>query len=273
MNAIQMTEELRENYVKYLMTTFDLSVMDQALAEALRQKLIAPGVLFQGPYLELNPPYETGSSLRDLVREGVLDERLCRIREDIARPEERPLPPDRPLYLHQEQAIRRVVTGNRNLVVASGTGSGKTESFLIPIINDLIRDDRPGVRAILIYPMNALVNDQLERLRRLLRGTRITFGRYTSELKMAELDGRNASPDAPANEVVSRERIRGDAKRGQLPDPPQILITNYAMLEHLLIRPEDSPVFETSHLSSSAWTRRTPILGRRGSRSRCCCAG
>ncbi len=248
MNAIQMTEELRENYVKYLMTTFDLSVMDQSLAEALRQKLIAPGVLFQGPYLELNPPYETGSSLRDLVSEGVLDERLCRIREDIARPEERPLPPDRPLYLHQEQAIRRVVTGNRNLVVASGTGSGKTESFLIPIINDLIRDDRPGVRAILIYPMNALVNDQLERLRRLLRGTRITFGRYTSELKMTELDGRNASPDAPANEVVSRERIRGDAKRGQLPDPPQILITNYAMLEHLLIRPEDSPVFETSHL-------------------------
>ncbi|MFM8393301.1 MAG: DEAD/DEAH box helicase, partial [Acidobacteriota bacterium] len=248
MNAIQMTEELRENYVKYLMTTFDLSVMDQALAEALRQKLIAPGVLFQGPYLELNPPYETGSSLRDLVREGVLDERLCRIREDIAKPEERPLPPDRPLYLHQEQAVRRVVTANRNLVVASGTGSGKTESFLIPIINDLIRDNRPGVRAILIYPMNALVNDQLERLRRLLRGTRITFGRYTSELKTKEVDGRNASPEAPVNEVVSREKIRGDATKGLLPDPPQILITNYAMLEHLLIRPEDSPVFETSHL-------------------------
>lgn len=124
----------------------------------------------------------------------------------------------------------------------------KTESFLIPIINDLIRDNRPGVRAILIYPMNALVNDQLERLRRLLRGTRITFGRYTSELKTKELDGRNASPEAPVNEVVSREKIRGDAKRGLLPDPPQILITNYAMLEYLLIRPEDSPVFETSHL-------------------------
>lgn len=125
MNAIQMTEELRENYVKYLMTTFDISVMDQSLADALRQKLTAPGGLFQGPYLELNPPYQTGSTLRDLVREGVLDEGLCRIREDIARPEEQPLPPDRPLYLHQEQAVRRVVTANRNLVVASGTGSGE----------------------------------------------------------------------------------------------------------------------------------------------------
>ncbi|MDQ3010693.1 MAG: DEAD/DEAH box helicase, partial [Acidobacteriota bacterium] len=137
-------------------------------------------------------------------------------------------------------------SNNRNLVVASGTGSGKTEYFLLPIINDLLSDPTPGVRALLIYPMNALVNDQLTRLRELLRGTNITFGRYTSELKERETDGRNNSPDSPINEIVSREAMRGGA--GQSSEPPQILITNYAMLEYLLLRPKDSPLFD-----SGAW--------------------
>jgi hypothetical protein len=248
MNAIQMTEKLHQDYIRYLMTTFDMSFWDRALTDELRRKLAAPGVLFRGPFLELNPPYQTGRSLRHLVAEGVLNERLCHLRGDIERAAERPLPPDRPLYLHQEKAIRRIVTADRNVVVASGTGSGKTESFLIPILNDLMEDNRPGVRAILIYPMNALVNDQLDRLRRLLRGTSITFGRYTSELENNESKGRSKNPQAPANEVVSREMIWGDEKKGQLPAPPQILITNYAMLEHLLIRPQDSPLFDSSQL-------------------------
>ena len=248
MNAIQMTEKLHEDYIRYLMTTFDMSFWDQGLTDELRRKLAAPGVLFRGPFLELNPPYQTGQSLRRLVAEGVLNERLCHLRKDIERAAERPLPPDRPLYLHQERAIRRIVTENRNVVVASGTGSGKTESFLIPILHDLLSDNRPGVRAILIYPMNALVNDQLDRLRKLLRGTTITFGRYTSELKENERDGRRMNPQAPANEVVSREMIWGDEKKGLTPAPPQILITNYAMLEHLLIRPQDSPLFDSNHL-------------------------
>ena len=209
MNAIQMTEKLHEDYIRYLMTTFDMSFWDQGLTDELRRKLAAPGVLFRGPFLELNPPYQTGQSLRRLVAEGVLNERLCHLRKDIERAAERPLPPDRPLYLHQERAIRRIVTENRNVVVASGTGSGKTESFLIPILHDLLSDNRPGVRAILIYPMNALVNDQLDRLRKLLRGTTITFGRYTSELKENERDGRRMNPQAPGKEVVSREWIGG----------------------------------------------------------------
>ena len=77
---------------------------------------------------------------------------------------------DQPLYVHQETAIRKFLAG-RNLVVSTGTGSGKTESFLVPILNSLTRGaarrerSGPGVRALLLYPMNALANDQLKRLR------------------------------------------------------------------------------------------------------------
>lgn len=248
MNAIQITETLRQNFVRYLLTTFDVEQSDAVLAGALRRKLESPGVLFRGPFLELNPPYAPGCSLRALVEEGVLNKAVCQLQEHIAPASERPLPPDRPLYRHQEAAIRRILGKDRNIVVASGTGSGKTECFLIPILHDLLSDPAPGVRALLIYPMNALVNDQLDRLRKLLAGTGITFGRYTSELKERESEGKKVNPHAPENEIVSRERIRGDAARGLSPNPPQILITNYAMLEYLLLRPEDSPIFDTSRL-------------------------
>ena len=142
-----------------------------------------------------------------------------------------------PLYSHQEEAIRKLVSDEHNVVVSSGTGSGKTECFLIPILNNLLKDPTPGVRALLIYPLNALVNDQLERLRTLLKGTDITFGRYTSELMYSHEQATRAHPDSPANEIISREQIRDQGKI------PQILITNYAMLEYLLLRPEDSVLF------------------------------
>jgi len=111
----------------------------------------------------------------------------------------------------------------------------RLKCFTIPIVNDLLEDDTPGVRALLVYPLNALVNDQMERLRVMLKGTSITFGRFTSELpNQAEKDDRSLP-----NEVISREEIR---KEGKI---PQILITNYAMLEYLLLRPEDSILFNT----------------------------
>src|SRR5262249_30083890 len=140
------------------------------------------------------------------------------------------LPLDRPLYLHQEQAIRKAIAGRRNLVVATGTGSGKTESFLIPIFNALLRQQEqhgtltPGVRALLLYPMNALANDQLKGLRALLRNyPAITFGRYTGETKErpreAQEHFQRNYPTEPClpNELLSREAMRVT--------PPHILLT------------------------------------------------
>jgi len=155
---------------------------------------------------------------------------------------------ERPVYLHQETAIRQIAAG-RNAVVATGTGSGKTESFLIPILDHLQREagtDRltPGVRALLLYPMNALANDQLKRLRRMLADTpEITFGRYTGEtLEEAGLAEKKFKTQNPGvrrvpNELLSREEMRAT--------PPHLLLTNYAMLEYLLLRPKDMELFET----------------------------
>src|SRR5690606_31507056 len=91
------------------------------------------------------------------------------------------------LYKHQEEAITKLLVKRRNLVVATGTGSGKTEAFLLPIVSDLLQEYEqgslgPGVRALLLYPMNALANDQVKRLRNLLKDCpQITFGRYIGE--------------------------------------------------------------------------------------------
>jgi ATP-dependent helicase YprA (DUF1998 family) len=158
------------------------------------------------------------------------------------------LPLTRRLHAHQEEAIRKVRLG-RNIVVATGTGSGKTECFLVPVLDHLLREvdsglsDKPGVRALLLYPMNALANDQLKRLRRLLHHVpAITFGRYVGETPeqrgKAEELFRQHHPGEPrlVNELLSREEMRDQ--------PPHILLTNFAMLEYLLMRPGDCALFD-----------------------------
>ena len=163
---------------------------------------------------------------------------------------------NRRLYLHQEQALRKINKG-KNLIVTTGTGSGKTECFIIPIINHLLREAEhealsPGVRAILIYPMNALANDQMKRLRNLLKNyPDITFGVYNSSTKQHEQEGiieygkvykdTNGYPMKPLkNEIISRDQMQKT--------PPHILVTNYAMLEYMMLRPMDDLVFSGAQL-------------------------
>ena len=114
----------------------------------------------KGPYPESARGFKTGLSARALARECFPDE--C---EGLL-----PALIDRPLYVHQERAVRATHIDGRNVVVATGTASGKTESFLYPILFELYRQhlagelEEPGVRAMVLYPMNALANDQRERL-------------------------------------------------------------------------------------------------------------
>jgi ATP-dependent helicase YprA (DUF1998 family) len=239
MNPIQITDTLRESMIRYLLTTFDVNRDGQepALHEALRKSFEADGALFNGPFLELTSPYVTGNTLEDLVSDGVVTPSLLKF--DCFK-HGKPIWPDTPLYQHQETAIRKLITDQRNVIVSSGTGSGKTECFLIPILNDLLLDPAPGVRAVIIYPLNALVNDQLDRLRNILAGTDITFGRYTGELPDTEKEALKTFENDPLpNEVICRNQIRFEGKI------PQILVTNYAMLEYLLLRPADAPLFNS----------------------------
>lgn len=238
-NPISAAAAIKESYLGYLTTTFHFR--DAVIQEQFESSLRRGADFVKGPILEATPPFEKGSTVAELIKEGVLSERFA----FLSTPQ---LPMDRPLYRHQEDAIRKLVVGRRNLVVATGTGSGKTETFLIPILNHLFREEEagrlgPGVRALLLYPMNALANDQLVRLRGLLKNyPNVTFGRYTGETEekhAVALDQYRKAfqgQDPLPNELISREQM--------WENPPHILLTNYAMLEYLLLRPNDSVFFD-----------------------------
>lgn len=238
LDPIRMTQRITENYLSYLDTTFYLQ--DPDLRQQLQEALRTPDKFVKGPILEATPPFVTGATIETLVQAQVLAPGFRRLHSPK-------LPLDRPLYLHQEAAIRKTVSDRRNIVVTTGTGSGKTETFLIPILDHLLREDAqntltPGVRALLLYPMNALANDQMVRLRELLCNySHITFGRYTGETeettaKASEQYRKMFHREPYANELISREQMRDT--------PPHILLTNYAMLEYLLLRPADNIFFD-----------------------------
>ena len=241
MDVIATSALLSATYRRYLRSL--LPVRNRSLAAALAERIADSPLLTKGPILEATPPYRTGASLRDLIAAGVLHPAFAGLGGPA-------LPLDRPLYLHQEQAIRKTAAG-RNVVVASGTGSGKTECFLLPVLSALTAEHAagtlgPGVRALLLYPMNALANDQVRRLRQLLAGSpQITFGRYTGETPERAREGASLfeelNPGEPRlpGELLSREEMRDS--------PPHLLLTNYAMLEYLLLRPADLDLFEGKH--------------------------
>lgn len=246
-SPIEVSGSIRDAYQRYLsslLTPNDPKLRD-ALDDAIARESRAG--LSKGPYLEVMPGYKKGNSLQELIQEGV----LC---ESFSRYENENFSLSRPLYVHQEKSIRKVAS-NRNVVISTGTGSGKTESFMLPLMDALQREREagtlgPGVRALLLYPMNALANDQLKRLRQLFASTpEITFGRYTGETEekddkaLANFKDRFPGEPVLPNELLSREAMRKT--------PPNILLTNYAMLEYLLLRPADMEIFEQS--GESAW--------------------
>ena len=238
-NPIVTARKVEESYREYIATTIHFA--DADLQAQLEEILSEPGYLAKGPFLEAAPPYRKDKSVSELVDEGV----LCKSMLKLGGGDPRKFDPARPLYVHQVRAIRKAAAG-RNYAVVTGTGSGKTECFLLPILNDILFEfeaagPSAGIRAMILYPMNALANDQLKRLRTLLEGTGITFGRYTGDTEETEIQAKrkwgeeNPGQDKLANEIISREEIREN--------PPNILLTNYSMLEYLLLRPEDAPLF------------------------------
>ena len=231
-----------EFFRKYLLTTFKTN--NDIYNRQLKEQLSEDGVISKGPYISMSDSFEKDKTLRELVDEGILCRELLKLSE---------LHPDRKLYKHQVEAICKANNG-KNLIITTGTGSGKTECFLIPIINLLMREKEkgtlnPGVRTLIIYPMNALVNDQIRRLREIFINYQecgITFGKYTGETLENYSDAldefiEREGTEPIKNELISREQMRKT--------PPHILITNFAMLEYLLLRPGDSIFFNEQNAS------------------------
>lgn len=237
-SPIDAARSIGDSYRRYLKSRYAPSndVWRAELTDALDSRFR----IDRGPFVQALPNYEPGRSINELVIEGVLHDRMGLITPGA-------FPTGRALHRHQEVAVRKILAG-RNVVIATGTGSGKTECYLMPILDALLREAdqgtlrEPGVRAMLLYPMNALANDQMLRIRGLLRSfPEITFGRFTgatpdSRRRGEEEHRQETGEVANPNELVSREQMRNS--------PPHILLTNYAMLEYLLLRPEDTALFD-----------------------------
>ncbi|MBS1982548.1 MAG: DEAD/DEAH box helicase, partial [Bdellovibrionales bacterium] len=309
--------ELHRSLRDYVEATYHIS--HPTLVQLRRILLDQRAVISQRPYLETTPRYQSGNTFASIAG---LDPAITQILAGVTGT----LVYDPP-YAHQASAMQTVLVDRKSAVVMTGTGSGKTESFLLPILGKLATEakttpasfERPAVRAIILYPMNALVNDQLGRLRLLFGNSKVAdqfmqwagrparFGRYTSRtlypgVRDAKKDQVRLKPigdyyvsylekaaqlpsptQQHATNLVSALQERGkwpakpdlatwygskgthwfDAKtqtykrcvtlpvdpelftRHEIHQaPPDILVTNYSMLEYMLMRPLERPVFD-----------------------------
>lgn len=260
------------------------------------------GVIAQKPFIETTPPFISKDYLRD-VKSSFIPSLLSNLFANHVLGRS-------PLYAHQQDVLEKAWDEEgrpRNIVVATGTGSGKTEAFLLPILADILRetdewDDgadnlpdcghienglwrhrryeekrAPAVRAVVLYPMNALVNDQAARLRRLLavdsavafmkaklRNNFLYFGQYTSRTqtpghwtnrrKRRDWEQYRTQIYHDWASLNQSEKESGDWIRPDGPEmysrwdmqqaPPDILITNYSMLDYMLLRPIEGDIWD-----------------------------
>ncbi len=279
LNPVQFGKDVIDQFGRYLLTTFPIA--DERLARQVRDKLRhtigSESLLYKGPYVYLNRPFEPGPLIDDLVQDGTLHRAAASV---FGYPS---------LHWHQAEALC-TIQDNQHVILSTGTGSGKTEAFMLPIADYCLRlRDRnapEGVVALLVYPMNALVNDQLERLRMTLAGTRITFGRYTGETP-DQPDPNMRHVAAPVNySPGQRERYRlGQSVFGSedLPLPweeaydresilkrrPRILLTNYAQLEYMLLRNKDLDLLRNAPLHFMVFDEVHTYTGALGSEVAC----
>jgi len=209
------------------------------------EKIAQGTLLYKGPYIELARRYADGDTFATLTGEGILHPDTPRYFSKD--PGDRDTPPVS-LYRHQSDAIRSIMAG-QNTVITSGTGSGKSFCFAVPVVSTcLSMQDQglPGIKAILVYPMNALANSQYDDMAARLEGSGLKIAIYTGDTKHTynealsayrDRTGRSAPYDS---ELISREEIQRT--------PPDILITNYVMLEYILTRFEDKILFPPESL-------------------------
>ena len=251
-------ERIRRSIVDYLSTTFALTDAEprRALADFLQDE--EQGV-FIGPFVRLRLPYLAASAPDDGPGQpGRPDQPNGPGQSDQpGRPGRPGSPgrPDRPLdwdpglapYQHQEDAYRRLTTKGGHhpepTIVTTGTGSGKTEAFLHPVLDHVLRARArgvTGVKALILYPMNALASDQAGRLARLI----------TSDPALAGVRAAVYTGDSSArpNKHVTSDSLITD-RHAIRNDPPDILLTNYKMLDQLLLRPEDRELWRASAAS------------------------
>lgn len=258
MQAFEIHKQIVENYKEYLKSFINIK---NDLIRREVEKAFEAGRFLPEALVQFNPSFELGASLDDLANEGVI------------RPELRTIFGDYRLYYHQVAAIRKGIEGD-GFVVTSGTGSGKSLTFLATIFDHIIRFSGSfGVQAIIVYPMNALINSQEEEIKK-----------YELNFLMAQWTGG----ELPANlqsldEKVSwlKQRVstafpitygkytgqEDDAKRRAYQEnPPSIILTNYMMLELIMTRNSENWLRKSmeKHLKFLVFDELHTYRGRQG---------
>lgn len=212
MDVLALRDDVVDSYSVHVRSF--LTIADKRIKAFVEERLDA-GHLWPDPLIQLNPSFPAGATIDALVADGVLHPETARVFRR-GKDRDRRGQPLR-LHHHQEDAIRAARSG-ASYVLTTGTGSGKSLAYFVPIVDDALRcPERGSIKAIVVYPMNALCNSQMEELEKFLRAGypegqgSVTFARYTGQESQEE-----------------RERIARD--------PPDILLTNYAMIELIMTR-------------------------------------
>lgn len=237
-----LTDELRTRLARALLSTWGpvSGTLRAHLLERLSGELGADGSLLAEPVFEAMFPWrEAAPTMRELAGE-LLDSRLV---DAMNAAESERFPDTRHPYTHQLAAWKALKEEPpRSAVVSCGTGSGKTEAFVVPVLDDLIREASQkgrlvGVRALFLYPLNALIANQRERMSQWLKPLQgdVRFCLYNGNTpkKREKLHVPQSSYEVP-----DRPSLRED--------PPPILVTNPTMLEYMLVRNDDQPILEKS---------------------------
>jgi len=225
MNVFELRDRLVTDYSSY--TRSFINIADPRISGIVDTNLTA-GAFWPEPLLQLNPTFQTGGTIDDLVADGTLDPECATIFR-VDKSEKDFTGKQLVLHRHQREAILKSKEGNgTSYALTSGTGSGKSLTYIVPIVDHVLRHGSgKGIQAIVVYPMNALANSQEEELGKfLLHGypegkPPVRFARYTGQEK-----------------GEAREQIRTN--------PPDILLTNYMMLELLLTRIEDRQLVQAA---------------------------
>jgi Lhr-like helicase len=214
MSIFDLHQQVIADYRGFVQSFF--TVADTRASDYVRRALVEEARLWPDFLLQVSPSYARTATVDDLATRGTLHTAAA---DAFRTPAGQPFH----LYQHQVEAMELASTG-QSFVVTSGTGSGKSLTYFVPIIDNLLRQPTAGdrVAALVVYPMNALVNSQLLALetlktayqRRTGRPFPVTFAKYTGD---------------------SQEAARAELRQ----HPPQIMLTNYVMAELMLVRPED----------------------------------
>lgn len=286
---LQVVRSVQQNYKNFITSSFPI------IAPGVRREfesLTEEGsLLWNGPFVTIARQYAHSETPVGKVFQE------CGVSSEVAKAISL-----RRLFVHQEKAIRSIMQGH-DTIVATGTGSGKTETFVVPILDYCLRQqDKRGVKAIIVYPMNALANDQIDRLRHYIyflnrqTGGRVTLGRYVGDtpedvgdikgkipLQRCPLWGRVAGFTCTSDcenrillEAKSQTRLvctknpdlvvdfEALTRKEMRENPPDIFVTNYVQMEYLLLRKRDSEIFNTQGLRFLVFDEIHTYSGARG---------